>query len=191
MKPSTKIRIKNLLKPLVEQILKEESAVTGFIETWVDGKQMLGSDGTNVIRGNLYGRGVDNAFDLQKNKIISISKSVKDYLKTAQSIELRLVNKNGKVLKKMDITHDITSLDEAKTKFNSGSIQHKYDTIAKLTGTRAEAVKNFCESNNLDTLQLMMDIGQKILSAGDFASALSGKPGNRIQVGIINKYKNK
>ncbi len=76
-------------------------------------------------------------------------------------------------------------------KYNStdGAKQFAYDSIAKRTGLRATAIKSFVDENGLDLTQLVMDIGQGKLSGTDFATALSGNPGNKYQRAIISKYK--
>lgn len=85
----------------------------------------------------------------------------------------------------------LRKLTEAKPKFRSDDPQHKYDMIAKLSGTRPQAVKDFIEGNNINAIRLMMDLGQQILKPMDFVSALVGTPGNRIQKQLIAKYTNK
>jgi hypothetical protein len=96
--------VEHFVKKVTKKIMNE--AVAGYIETYVDGKQMLGSDGTRVLQ-NLNTRSVSTIMDQQIKNITSLSKNVKTYLKDAEKIELRVVTKSGSIVKKLDITSKV------------------------------------------------------------------------------------
>jgi hypothetical protein len=98
------MKLINLIRPMVEEIMKEESVISAYLETYVDGKQMLGTDGTTILRS---GDNTNKAVENHKANLIRLSKQVKTYLKEADSIEIRLVSRDGRVIRKYDITADL------------------------------------------------------------------------------------
>jgi hypothetical protein len=74
-----------------------------FLTTWLDGNQMLGSDGTTVLKN------IDNIENDVKNKIEilqRLSHNVKPYIKQAKSVVLKLEQAGvpPKTLKEFDVT---------------------------------------------------------------------------------------
>jgi hypothetical protein len=61
--------------------------------------------------------------------------------------------------------------------------------IAAATATRADAVQNFIDTHNLDSAKLHNFLKKaKFPDRRDFISALAGKPGNKMQKDLINKF---
>jgi len=53
-----------------------------------------------------------------------------------------------------------------------GNEQLQIDKIAQLTGTNPKAVKDFCDRNQIEYIDLMQAIGSKRINGQDFVSAL-------------------
>jgi hypothetical protein len=68
-------------------------------------------------------------------------------------------------------------------------IEPQTKKIASLTGTRADAVKQFVSANALNITKLLKFIEKgKLSDRMDFATAIAGKPGNPIQNKIIKMF---
>ena len=99
----TKMSVNKVVK-LIESILNERAV--GWVETYVDGKQMLGSDGSYALH-SLTNPAIQKAIASQTNKIISLLQ-IKSYLKNSNNVELMVKSDSGKVLKVVDITQQVT-----------------------------------------------------------------------------------
>lgn len=83
--------------------IKEALSSKYYLETHIDGQQMLGSDGTTVL---------DNAstktvIEGIKNRILllrGLSENVKPYINEAGKIIVKLVDRNNQVLDQFNIT---------------------------------------------------------------------------------------
>jgi hypothetical protein len=63
--------------------------------------------------------------------------------------------------------------------------------IAGLTASRASAVKDFLEKNNINSNKLYLSLKKgNLKDRMDFVTALVGKPGNPIQKKVINQFSN-
>lgn len=89
-----------------------------YLETYIDGQQLMGSDGTIVIH-NANTIALNNTINTRINTIKKLIPNVKPYIGKAKNITLKLVNGNNKVLKEFDITRQVLSelgqFTEAKT----------------------------------------------------------------------------
>lgn len=72
-----------------------------FIETYIDGQQMLGSDGTSILKSmNNLGDAVND----QIQRIKALISNVKPYIADAKKIVLKVVERDGTVIKTFDVT---------------------------------------------------------------------------------------
>jgi hypothetical protein len=94
-------------KSNVIRIIKEtinESQIKYYLETYVNNKQMLGSDGTLVLGDNM--NKIDEKVKQQAKRVKSLIK-IKPNIKKAKKITLKLVDNNDKTIKTFDITKDV------------------------------------------------------------------------------------
>jgi hypothetical protein len=99
---------------LIESAIKEhknkskkinESITKYYLETFIDGKQMLGTDGTLVL-GDSYNN-VNKKVSLQVDKLKNLMVNVKKYIKDAKNITIKLTDQSEKVLKTFDVTDKV------------------------------------------------------------------------------------
>ena len=74
-----------------------------YLETYIDGEQMLGSDGTSVLRNT---SNLNKDVSSRVNTLIGLKK-IKPYIGHSKSIILRLVDDSGNEVKKIDITNKV------------------------------------------------------------------------------------
>jgi hypothetical protein len=95
---------KNQKEKLKIYLSTNESSI--YIETWYDnGKsQMIGSDGTTVLKSDIGNKALDNAIKTRINTLKSLAK-IKPYLLDGDVV-LKVVDKNNKIIKikKIDLT---------------------------------------------------------------------------------------
>ena len=74
-----------------------------YIETWYDNgkKQLLGSDGTIVLKSDIGNKAIDNAIKTHINSLKGMKK-IKSFL-FKDKVVLKVVNKDGKELKKQEV----------------------------------------------------------------------------------------
>lgn len=75
-----------------------------YLETYIDGKQLLGSDGTTVFKS------LSNVKDVVRSKIRllrGLSRNVKQNILNAKSIVLKITDNTGNIFQEFDVTDKI------------------------------------------------------------------------------------
>ena len=135
------------------------------------------------------------------------SKDVRDFVKNVfADREFKKMSKDKEFIKYLKSIYEGTILDEEQIKFsnriNSGTIVTTItneDTlneisrlsmgIAGLTGTRGSAVEKFIKDYNLNDKELFKFLKKgKLKDRLDFATALSGRPGNKYQGDFVGAF---
>jgi len=84
--------------------MKTAQEMRYYLETYVDGKEMLGSDGTSVLKSvaNLQQK-IQNRIEILRK----LSVNIKPHLNDAKNIKLKLVDNNNRILKEFDVTFEV------------------------------------------------------------------------------------
>jgi hypothetical protein len=72
-----------------------------YLETYINGKNILGSDYTKVLK-SINSKALNNAVKIQTN-ILKGLENIKPYIKDSNSIMLKVVDSNNKELKQFII----------------------------------------------------------------------------------------
>jgi hypothetical protein len=91
--------------------MKTSQSSRYYLETWIDGEQMLGSDGTVVFLDNKPSQAkLNNAIKNQVAKFINLSKDIYPRIKEANNITLKLTRSymnEDEILDEFDVTESI------------------------------------------------------------------------------------
>ena len=84
----------------------KEAEISHYIETYINGEQMLGSDGTTVLHPPQF-RNLTRYIKQRIEILKGLSINIRPDIKTADSVILKVVNRAGDVLKTVDVTEAV------------------------------------------------------------------------------------
>lgn len=116
-----------------------------YLETFVDGKNMMGTDGTLVLEsteifGDSWSSVTSRIRQIVNERIEHLKRlahSIKLYLRNASKIELKLVNGRGNILQTFDITKQVTDFGDL---LNYGLTPATNTEIEKELGIRNQEI---------------------------------------------------
>jgi len=91
-----------------------------YLETHIDGKEMLGSDGTWVLHSL---KNINKEVNAKIKQLISLSKEVSPYITKAKNITLKLTDRSENVLKTFDITKNVLQTNTVESKIQEKMIE--------------------------------------------------------------------
>jgi len=97
--------------------VKTANHIRYYLETWIDGQQMIGSDGTVVfLEQKPSPKKLNNAIQNQIKKLIGLSKHIMpETIKNCENITLKFVQHYGNddnILQEFNVTNDIKVVND-------------------------------------------------------------------------------
>lgn len=105
----------NNIKQIINEVISESTHNRYYMETYIDGEQKLGKEGTTVL-SKINDRLLK---DFLRNRVITLIglSTVKSEIKNAESVIIKLKDQKGNTIKQYDVSSMVLSSDPGDGQF--------------------------------------------------------------------------